>query len=319
MKTKYLKNWENELNICIRCGYCYEHCHLFKLSGWEVDSPRGKLLLLYGLTTGEIEPSSYIAEKIFQCFYCGRCEGSCSANVAVRDIFTDAKAELLEAGFDPEGTVVSIDEDFCSKCGLCVSVCKSEAITIKEDGEDKKIAVDKVKCKGCGLCIATCPSEAITQKEGFEVSQKELLAKATNFIEAEKNGNPKIVVFCCNWSTYPELQLSQLPVQKKDISMIIVTMCVGRIGPDLILDIFSRGAWGVMVAGCPPEECQHNGNYKARRRILLLKNLLGQFNIAQQRLELESIGPGESAKLTQVMNNFSERIKKLGPIYKKEV
>lgn len=314
MQAKRFKKWEKELNICIRCGYCYEHCHLFKLSKWEADSPRGKLLLLYGLIAGEIELSPAIAEKIFQCFYCGRCEESCSANVPVRDIFTDAKTELLEAGFDPEGTIISIDEDRCSKCGLCISVCKTEALTFEGEGENKKVVIDKVKCESCGLCIATCPSEAVTQKEGFEVTRKELLAKATRFLEEQKNGKPKIVVFSCNWSTYPGLQLSQLPIQEKNTAPILMSMCIGRVDPRLIIELLCRGAWGVLVAGCPPEECQHNGNYKARRRILLLKNMLKQFNIESQRLELESVAPGESAKLAQAMNNFAEAITKLGPI-----
>lgn len=174
-----LRKWENELNICIRCGYCYELCHLFKSSHWEADTPRGQLLLAYGLLTDEIEPSPYIAEKIFQCFYCKNCEKSCSAKVPVTDIIKDAKADLAEAGFEVEGTAAKIDEDLCSRCGICISVCKAEAISVKED---KELVVDKVKCEGCGVCTAACPSEAISQKEGFGVSQRELLGRVLSFL-----------------------------------------------------------------------------------------------------------------------------------------
>jgi len=312
-----LKKWENELNICIRCGYCYEHCHLFKLFNWETDTARGKLLLLYGLLTHEIKPSPYIAEKISQCFYCKNCSDNCSAQVPVTDIFTDARADLLDAGFDIDGTTANVDEDLCSVCGMCVPVCKSEALSItKDDNGNEKIVVDKVQCKSCGLCIATCPAGATFQKEGFGVSPSELYTKVTSFLRM--NEGVKLIVFCCNWSVYPGLQLSVSPNLIRTPFGIIVTMCSGRVAPELILNAFSEGAWGVMISGCPPEECEHNGNYKARRRILLLKNLLKQLNIEPERIRLEWVSTGESMKLKQAITDFADEIAKLGPIKKME-
>ena len=61
---KRLKNWENDLNVCIRCGYCYELCHPFQMSNWEADTPRGKLILLYGMLRGDIEPTEDIASSL---------------------------------------------------------------------------------------------------------------------------------------------------------------------------------------------------------------------------------------------------------------
>lgn len=181
IKFDSLQKWRNDLNVCIRCGYCFELCHLFRLFNWEVDTPRGKLLLLYGLLNDEIESSLDIAEKIFQCFHCGNCEKSCSAKVPITDIFSDAKAVFIEAGYEVEGVASRVNEDLCSRCGICVSVCKPEALSFVED--DKPPVVDKVKCDGCGVCAATCPSGAIYQEEGFGVSQSELLGKVTASLE----------------------------------------------------------------------------------------------------------------------------------------
>ena len=72
-KLEKLEKWKGALNKCIRCGYCYEHCPIYKSTRWEIDSPRGKLILLYGMLSGEVEPSDYIANKIFECFHCSRC------------------------------------------------------------------------------------------------------------------------------------------------------------------------------------------------------------------------------------------------------
>ncbi|MBN1754842.1 (Fe-S)-binding protein [bacterium] len=99
MEVKYLKDWETEMNTCIRCAYCFEGCPMFKEKGWESDTPRGKVVLAYGLFTGQLEPSDYIAEKILECTFCRDCIQRCSANISVPDILTAARADLVEAGF----------------------------------------------------------------------------------------------------------------------------------------------------------------------------------------------------------------------------
>jgi len=110
------------------------------------------------------------------------------------------------------------------------------------------------------------------------------------------------------------MQLSESPTLIKTPYGIIVSMCSGRVTPELVLDAFDEGAWGVMVAGCPPEECDHNGNYKARRRLVLLKNFLKQLNIEPERIKLEWFSTGESAKLEHAISDFVNALEKLGPI-----
>lgn len=309
---KRLKKWENELNKCIRCGYCYELCPLYKTFNWESNTPRGKLLLLHGLISGKIELTQEIVEKMFQCFYCQQCVNNCSAGVPVTDILTDARAEFIDAGFDVEGTTSQLREDICSACGMCISVCKPEALSFVEDEQgNRKVVVDKLKCKGCGLCIATCPSGVIFQKHGFEVTPFELKEKITQYLEKSET---KLIVFICNWSIFPGLQMSDSPTLINTSYGLIVTMCAGRINPELVLHAFKQGAWGVMVSGCPPEECEHEGNYKARRKMLLLKNLLKQLNIKPERLRMGWFSRGETQKLKDAINKFIKDLEKLGPI-----
>jgi coenzyme F420-reducing hydrogenase delta subunit/heterodisulfide reductase subunit C len=312
MEFKRLKKWGNELNICIRCGYCCEHCPLYKVSNWEIDTPRGRLLLAYGLLTGEVEPTSYVAEKLFQCFYCENCSKSCSAKVSPTDIFTDARADLTEAGFEAQGTTVRNDEKLCMVCGRCVSVCKSKALSV--DMENMRILVDKVKCKGCGVCIAECPVGAMSQKEGFGVARQELSTEIENYLRSV-NGIAKVVVLCCDWSIYPGLRLSRTELTGiENTSGIIVTVCAGRIDPGLILDTFQQGAWGVMIACCPPGECEHEGDRRAKERCTLVGRLLDVLGIESQRLRLEHFAAGEDQKLKKTVSSFVSEITSLGPI-----
>lgn len=181
MEFRRLKKWQDMLNICIRCGYCFEQCHIFKKTGWETDTPRGKLIMIYGLMQGDLELTDYLAEKVFECYMCKRCDASCSAKVDVTDIFTDAKADFLENGFDAMGTTSFTDDDLCSRCRICISACKHEARSYDE--EQDRIVVDKVKCQSCGCCAAACPSGAAKSRTGFGLSQGELLEEVSLFLE----------------------------------------------------------------------------------------------------------------------------------------
>mgnify|MGYP000527655299 CR=1 FL=1 len=126
--------------------------------------------------------------------------------------------------------------------------------------------------------------------------------------------SPKIVTFCCNWSVVSGLRLSTFADKKDNTYRTVVTMCAGRLDPELILQAFKHGAWGVLIAACPLGECEHDGNYKTLRRVLLLKNLLRQFNIEPERIKIEWVGTGESAKLGKAIDNFLNEIKELGPL-----
>ena len=97
------------------------------------------------------------------------------------DIFNDVRADLVDAGFDVDGTTSKTNDDLCSRCGICVSVCKHEARSL--DKENNKIIIDKVKCQSCGCCEAACPSGAAYIVEGWELGDEEMSAKVKFILE----------------------------------------------------------------------------------------------------------------------------------------
>ena len=132
---------------------------------------------------------------------------------------------------------------------------------------------------------------------------------------------PKVVVFCCNWCSYAGADLAGTSRLKiKPQFRTIRTMCSGRIEPSFIVHAFAQGADGVMIAGCHPGDCHYNaGNYKARRRIMLLKNMLPQLGIEPDRLKLEWISASEAIKFQSTVNGFIDDITKMGPLSLKKV
>jgi coenzyme F420-reducing hydrogenase delta subunit/NAD-dependent dihydropyrimidine dehydrogenase PreA subunit len=230
------------------------------------------------------------------------------------DILSDARADLLDCGFQVQGTTVINNDKLCIACGRCVLACKAKALSA--DIVNMKVLIDKVKCKGCGVCVADCPVGAMSQPRDFGVSRQELSAKIESSLK-RMNGIPKIVVFCCDWGIYHGLRLSRTELKEiENASRIIVTVCAGRIDPGLILDTFEQDAWGIMIACCPLDECEHDGNYRAKERCAMVGQLLDVLGIEPQRLRLEHFATGEDQKLKNTVAGFVKEITSLGAICK---
>jgi F420-non-reducing hydrogenase iron-sulfur subunit len=127
---------------------------------------------------------------------------------------------------------------------------------------------------------------------------------------------PKIVLFACNWCTYAAMDLAGTSRMKYPPNFrVIRLMCSGRVDPQFILEAFRDGADGVLVAGCHPGDCHYiEGNYKALRRMVLLRRILESLGIEKERLRLEWISAGEAVKFVKVAREMVEQIKALGPL-----
>ncbi len=128
---------------------------------------------------------------------------------------------------------------------------------------------------------------------------------------------PKIVVFACNWCTYAAVDLAGTSrMQYPHNVRVIRVMCSGRVDPQFVLEAFSKGADGVIVAGChPPADCHYSeGNFKAFRRFTLFRRLLDSLGIERERFRLEWISASEAGKWVQVVNEMVNDLKKLGPL-----
>ena len=136
-----------------------------------------------------------------------------------------------------------------------------------------------------------------------------------------KEFEPNIIGFLCNWCSYAGADLAGTSRMKypPNIKSIRV-MCSGRVDPVFVLEALRKGADGVLVAGCHPGDCHYqSGNYKANRRMKLLKRFLEDMAIDPKRLRFEYISASEGAKFAQVATEFVDELKKMGPNPLKEV
>ena len=106
---------------------------------------------------------------------------------------------------------------------------------------------------------------------------------------------PTIIAFVCNWCTYTAADLAgtsrlSYPPNVRLIRM----MCTGMVDPKYVIKALLEGADAVLISGCHPGDCHYiNGNYKARRRVKLLKEILPKFGFEEDRLKLAERKAGE--------------------------
>lgn len=127
---------------------------------------------------------------------------------------------------------------------------------------------------------------------------------------------PKIVAFFCTWCTYTAADLAGICRLKYAPNVrVLRLMCSGRVDPQFILAAFRHGADGVLVGGCHPGDCHYQeGNHKTRRRIELLRAVLRDFGMEDERLRLEWISASEGEKVQRICNEMTKDLRRLGPL-----
>jgi len=94
-------------------------------------------------------------------------------------------------------------------------------------------------------------------------------------------------------------------------------MCSGRVEPTFVLKAFELGADGVLVLGCHPGDCHYvEGNYKTARRMPLLKKMLAQMGIEEDRVRLDWVSASEGDRFVAIVDEMTEKVRALGPFKK---
>lgn len=130
-----------------------------------------------------------------------------------------------------------------------------------------------------------------------------------------KNFIPKIVAFCCNWSTSPVVNEAvasdaQFPPNIK----ILKLMCGGMVTPAFILRAFELGADGVFVATCRVEDCHYvTGAHRAVDVCDNTEKLINMLGFESSRFKMGWFSALEHEVFEKAINEFIGVIKKMGP------
>jgi coenzyme F420-reducing hydrogenase delta subunit len=93
-------------------------------------------------------------------------------------------------------------------------------------------------------------------------------------------------------------------------------MCSGRVDLAFVLRAFSNGMDGVFIGGCHLNECHYitDGNHHAFAMVQICKKMLQHIGLNPERLRIDQMSAGEGIRFAEIMNDFSKKLRELGPI-----
>ena len=126
---------------------------------------------------------------------------------------------------------------------------------------------------------------------------------------------PRIVGFLCNWCSYAGADLAGTSrIQYPPNIRVIRVMCSGSVDTVYVNRALIEGADAVLIGGCHLGDCHYlNGNYKARRRIAIVKAIFRSLGLEENRVFLKWISASEGKKFADSAKEITEDVKKLGP------
>ncbi len=89
---------------CVKCGSCKATCPTYVLDTTEGMGARGRVMLVRALVRGELEPTAFLAQRLFSCLLCGLCEPLCPVGVDVTGIVYHGLSQLDM--HDPRGRML---------------------------------------------------------------------------------------------------------------------------------------------------------------------------------------------------------------------
>ena len=131
----------------------------------------------------------------------------------------------------------------------------------------------------------------------------------------DKEWQPKIIAFLCNWCSYAGADLAGVSrIQYPSNIRVVRVPCSGRINPMFIIKSLTDGWDGVVVSGCHPGDCHYiTGNLVARRRFAMIKELLIFFGIEPDRVQFMWASAAEGELFAVMIRKLTELVIKLGP------
>ncbi|NYT11940.1 MAG: FAD-dependent oxidoreductase [Methanomassiliicoccales archaeon] len=223
-----------------------------------------------------------------------------------------ALVPLLQGRVIQEPTVAMVEQDLCTGCARCVEACPFGAMGMKVANYQVTAEVDTMLCKGCGKCVVACPSRAVSLF-GFTCDQ--MLSQIDEVLAEREGDEPRAVAFLCNWCAYAGADNAGVSRFQYPTNVFpIRVMCSGRVDPLHVLYALLSGADGVFIGGCHLGDCHYvSGNELMKARIERLISMVEDFGLEPERIRVEWVSASEGKKFAEVITDFVEDLKRLGP------
>ena len=198
----------------------------------------------------------------------------------------------------------------CTACKRCTEECPFGAI----DEDEKGIPFYKVnRCRRCGTCMGACPERIVSFKD-YSIDIIGSMIKSIDIPEEEF----RIICLVCENDAYPAIDTMAFQRKALDPSIRIIPLrCLGGMHLVWIADAFSKGFDGFLLIGCKFGEnyqCHFvKGSELASVRFSKVGETLNKLQLEADRVKMLQVGIDEYHKLPDMINEFVERVKEIGP------
>jgi coenzyme F420-reducing hydrogenase delta subunit len=178
--------------------------------------------------------------------------------------------------------VVEINQDLCSRCYVCQSICPYEAINRDESG---KVEINSKDCQVCGICYSACPVSAIKMNYYTYDNLIEYLKGAQ-----AKNKDAETLVFMCRGNSPSTGEVQDILKEqgvKVDNYIPLRLPCAGRVPTDFVFQALNSGIKNIVSIQCEDPFCRYKEGTKINtRRLVLAKNVLGQLGFDENAVRI---------------------------------
>ncbi|HVP93197.1 MAG TPA: hydrogenase iron-sulfur subunit [Acidobacteriota bacterium] len=177
---------------------------------------------------------------------------------------------------------VNINQDYCSRCSICHSVCPYEAI--KRDAETGKVEIDLQKCQVCGICYSACPVFAI------EMVYYDY-ASLVDYVEClRKKTKSDTLVLMCRGNSPSSCEVEEILADQglsiKDYIPLRLP-CSGRVPTEFVFKALKSGIKNVVSVQCEDAFCRYKEGTKINtRRLFLSRTVLEQLGFSKEAVKV---------------------------------
>ena len=199
----------------------------------------------------------------------------------------------------------------CTSCKRCTEECPFGAI----DEDEKGTPFYRLnRCRRCGTCMGACP-ERIVHFKDFSV---DIIGSMIKKIDSPDEETFRILVLVCENDAYPALDTAAIKRKAIDPSVRFISLrCLGGMNLVWIADALSKGIDGVLLLGCKYGEnyqCHFvKGSELANYRFSKVSETLNRLQLEAERVQMMQVAINEYDKLPDMINEFVEKVKEIGP------
>ncbi len=202
----------------------------------------------------------------------------------------------------------------CTQCKRCTEECPFGALDEDEKGNPMP---NVSRCRRCGTCMGACP-ERVISFDDYNVDQIGSMIKQIKVPDKIEEGGPRFLILACENDAYPAMDMAAMRGKKwSPYVRVVPVRCLGSVNTIWIADAMSKGNDGCLLLGCKYGEnyqCHFmKGSELCNKRMDNVSDTLKKLGIEAERVEQAQVAIDEYDKIPAIIDDFVERILKLGP------